>query len=72
MKEKQLYENLANSIIVRACNDYRYNVITEQEFKDFLYSDWFAILSDVNPDVIYQRITMEKRYKKYGKKKSKK
>ena len=73
MKEIKPYENLANSIIVRACNDYRYDIITEEELKSFIYSKWFQVLTNTNPDSLFKLITKEKRMNngtKKGKKKN--
>ena len=69
------YENLANAIILMAANDYRSSLIAYKNThgltrrkesyyslrseRMFFTSDWFAILSGANGDVIAQMLEKE-------------
>ena len=63
------YKNLANAIIIQACDDFIKSEINETQFRHFVYSDLFSVLTNVNPDVIYECII--KRKEEYVKKKKK-
>ena len=66
------YERLAEQIIIRAAKDYR-NVLkrpfkhpenptalaTKEEIEMFFYSQWFTVLTKVNPNVIIKGIQEE-------------
>ena len=57
------YENLANAIILRAVEDYRLTD-NEKELKEieaFFRSDWFAVLTRLNPDLLIKKLRKEKR-----------
>lgn len=57
------YENLANAIILRAVEDYRLtdNEKELEEIEDFFLSDWFAILTRLDPDLLIKKLRKEKR-----------
>ena len=70
--KKECYENFANAIIVQAVKDYarairaiakNKNSIdakkTEKEVLSFLHSEWFAMLTDINPDILINKIHKE-------------
>ena len=66
------YERLAEQIIIRAAKDYR-NALkrlykypenptalaTKEEIEMFFYSQWFTVLTKVNPNVIMKGIQEE-------------
>lgn len=47
------FVNLANAIILLTIKDYLQNKISEYGFKHFLYSEWYSVLTDLEPQVIY-------------------
>ena len=56
------YENLANAIVLQAVKDYR---LTDDEaelaeIERFFRSDWFGVLTDVDPDYLIRRLRKEK------------
>ncbi len=63
------YQNLANAIILVACDDLRdelssqklgYNKAAEiSRLKQFFYSPWFEALSTLDGKMIYQKIVKE-------------
>ena len=66
------YERLAEQIIIRAAKDYRnalkrlykYSenptaLATKEEIEMFFYSQWFTVLTKVNPNVIIKGIQEE-------------
>lgn len=66
------YENLANAIIIQAASDYRkaladlkrnsdYKMAleTKAECECFFRSAWFSTLTQLNPDIIIQKIAKE-------------
>ena len=57
------YEELANAIIVQACKDYRLTDNEEElkEIEDFFHSDWFAVLTSLDPDLLITKLRKEKR-----------
>ena len=77
MDNKEAYHNLANAIIIRACEDYVTGEITDCSFKRFCRSNWFRILTNVKPEYLIEKMEIkrevylnekkeksEKRYKK--------
>ena len=56
------YENLANAIVLQAVKDYRlYD--DEQELtriERFFRSDWFSVLTNVNPEILITKLRKEK------------
>ena len=57
------YENLANAIILRAVEDYRLmdNEKELEAIEAFFRSDWFAILTRLDPDLLIKKLRKEKR-----------
>lgn len=57
------YENLANSIILRAVDDYRLtdNEKEQEEIEAFFNSDLFAVLTGLEPDLLINKLRKEKR-----------
>ena len=66
------YERLAEQIIIRAAKDYRNalkrlykhpenptTLATKKEVECFFYSQWFTVLTKVNPNVIIKGIQEE-------------
>lgn len=66
------YENLANAIIIQAATDYRKALIdlkrnsdykpaieTKAECECFFRSDWFCVLSQVDPEMLISKLKME-------------
>ena len=66
------YERLAEQIIIRAAKDYRNDLkrlykhpenpttlATKKEVECFFYSQWFTVLTKVNPNVIIKGIQEE-------------
>ena len=57
-----LYEDLANAIILRAVDDYR---LAEDEsdlaeIERFFRSGWFGALTNINPEVLIAKLRKEK------------
>ena len=57
------YENLANAIILQAVKDYRLtdNEAELKEIERFFRSDWFSVLTSLDPDLLIQKLRKEKR-----------
>ncbi len=62
------WENLANAIILQAANDYlaspekrKREYVHLDEVINFFHSDWFGILTQVNPDYLLEQLDKEKR-----------
>lgn len=58
------YQDLANAIIYTAANDYRValkcnNKKLRVEVESFFYSNWYALLTNVEPDRILDRLRQE-------------
>jgi len=58
------YQNLANAIIAVAVDDYRFALKEEKmELKalleEFFFSDWFKVLTSINPELIIDRVFEE-------------
>ena len=56
------YEELANAIVLQAVKDYR---LTDDEaelaeIERFFRSDWFGVLTDVDPEYLIRRLRKEK------------
>ena len=56
------YENLANAIVLQAVKDYR---LTDDEaelaeIERFFRSDWFGVLTGVDPEYLIRRLRKEK------------
>ena len=56
------YENLANAIVLQAVKDYRLtdNEAELAEIERFFRSDWFGVLTDVDPEYLIRRLRKEK------------
>jgi len=61
------YENLANAIILQAVKDYRLtdNESELQEIERFFHSDWFSVLTSLDPDLLIKKLRKEKRQYDY-------
>ncbi len=61
------YENLANAIILQAVKDYRLtdNESELKEIERFFRSDWFSVLTSLDPDLLIQKLRKEKRQYDY-------
>jgi hypothetical protein len=61
------YENLANAIILQAVKDYRLtdNESELKEIERFFHSDWFSVLTSLDPDLLIQKLRKEKRQYDY-------
>lgn len=57
------YENLANAIILQAVKDYRLtdNEAQLKEIESFFHSDWFSVLTSLDPDLLITKLRKEKR-----------
>lgn len=66
------YENLANAIILKAVEDYRKVLqrqkqapeqesvrAEKQSIEQFFLSDWFSILTTLNPEMLIHRLSQE-------------
>lgn len=60
MEIKYNYNLLAMAIIKQAVDDYVSSSCTEREFKRFLYSDFFAMLSNIDADYLLRLANREK------------
>lgn len=61
------YEELANAIIVQACKDYRLtdNEDGLKEIERFFHSEWFSVLTSLDPDLLIKKLRKEKRQHDY-------
>ena len=54
------YHNLANAIILQAVKDFRYGSKKDKaEAERFFFSDWFTILTNLDPEVLVTRLKEE-------------
>lgn len=56
------YQELANAIVLQAVNDYRLHD-NEQELariERFFRSDWFSVLTNVDPEILITKLRKEK------------
>ena len=60
MDNIEAYQNLANAIIIKACEDYKTGKITDDCFKYFCRSGWFKILTKVNPEYLIKKMEIER------------
>ncbi|MGM9543727.1 MAG: hypothetical protein ACI3T9_01960 [Romboutsia timonensis] len=60
MEIKHNYNLLATAIIKQAVDDYISNICSDREFKRFLYSDFFVMLSDIDADYLLRLANREK------------
>lgn len=69
MSSMDPYEKLANAIIYQAIEDYRklWNIgdcRQKREIIDFIYSEWFSILTKADPDWLVEKLEEEERAKR--------
>ncbi len=59
-----LYENLANAIILRAVDDYR--LVEDEsdlaEIERFFRSGWFGVLTKLEPELLITKLRKEKKH----------
>lgn len=60
MDSIESYQNLANAIILRACEDYKTGNMTDYTFKYFCRSSWFRILTKVNSEYLIEKMKIER------------
>ena len=56
------YQELANAIVLQAVKDYRLHD-DEQELASierFFRSDWFGVLTNINPEILITKLRKEK------------
>jgi len=56
------YQELANAIVLQAVKDYRLHD-DEQELASierFFYSDWFGVLTNIDPEILITKLRKEK------------
>ena len=68
MDNIEAYENLANAIIMRVCEDYKTGKINDYSFKYFCRSGWFRILTKVDSEYLIKKMEKEREVSLYGKK----
>ena len=68
MDNIEAYHNLANAIIIRACEDYKTGKINDYSFKYFCRSGWFKILTKVDSEYLIKKMEKEREVYLYGKK----
>ena len=66
MDNVEAYQNLANAIIIQACEDYKTGEINDDSFERFCRSEWFSMLTKVDPEYLIKK--MDKERDIYGKK----
>ncbi len=47
---------LIEAIIGQAIKDYKYNPSMRLEIESFIKSDWFAVLTDLDPDLLLNHL----------------
>ena len=68
MDKVEAYQNLANAIIIQACEDYKTGEINDDSFERFCRSEWFSILTKVDPEYLIKKMDKEREGYIYGKK----
>ena len=63
-QEKNGYEALAQAIIIQAVNDYRRALKGDargrcREIERFFRSEWFSVLTKVNPEMLIRKLREE-------------
>ena len=58
------YEKLANAIIMQAVKDYRNtnNLSDIASIESFFRSDWFSVLTSVDPEFLIKRLREERKH----------
>ena len=69
MDNLEQYQELANAVIIRACDDYKVGRMSEAEFRRFCRSEYFKILTKVNPEFLIEKMAEEREVYLYEKKK---
>ena len=69
MDNLEQYQELANAIVIRACDDYKIGRISDNEFRRFCRSGYFKILTKVNPEFLIEEMAKERKVYLYEKKK---
>ena len=69
MDNLEQYQELANAIVIRACDDYKIGRMSDNEFRKFCRSEYFNILTKVNPEFLIEEMTKEREVYLYEKKK---
>jgi hypothetical protein len=61
------YQELANTIVLQAVNDYRMTDDEEElkELESFFRSSWFGVLTKVDPDLLITKLRKEKKQYDY-------
>lgn len=73
---ERAYEDLANAIVLQAIDDYVHvrnfktpNLYREgkknnrKEIKEFVFSEWFALLTDLDPTIVFN-VMLKRRYER--------
>ena len=68
MDNVEAYQNLANAIIIQACEDYKTGEINDDSFECFCRSEWFSMLTKVDPEYLIKKMDKEREGYIYGKK----
>ena len=57
------YIELANAIILKAVDDYRKTEVASEKTSiiRFFRSDWFSVLTDLDPEVLIEKLKKEER-----------
>ena len=69
MDNLEQYQNLANAIVIKACDDYKFGRMSEDAFRRFCRSEYFKILTKVNPEFLIEKMAEEREVYLYEKKK---
>ena len=69
MDNLEQYQNLANAIVIKACDDYKVGRMSEAEFRRFCRSEYFKILTKVNSEFLIEKMAEEREVYLYEKKK---
>ena len=56
------YEELANAIVLQAVKDYRLQDDDQElaSIERFFRSDWFGVLTNINPEILITKLRKEK------------
>ena len=69
MDNLEQYQNLANAIVIQACDDYKAGRMSDTAFKNFCRSEYFNILTKVNSEFLIEKMAEEREVYLYEKKK---
>lgn len=61
------YQELANAIVLQAIRDYRLSEGKQKltSIERFFYSDWFGVLTNINPDMLVIKLRKGKLHNGY-------